>query len=214
MIEVGARWGRWMVNTAVAAKRRDLSVKVIGVEGDGDHIRCLKEHCAVNGLVEREFSVIAGFAGPRHGVALVPNSSSPHPGSDKKVRYFPSRSEADNFAAFESAHGRLYDVGPVVSLSGLAAETPRIDLLFVDIEGDETDLIAGSLLTLKEQVAYLVIKTHSRSIDGDMVRILTELGWALEFEKPTTIAIQEDGKPYAILDGTQGWRNPDLTQPD
>lgn len=214
MIELGAGWGYWMVNTAVAAKRRGLNVKVIGVEGDPGHIRYLKEHCAANGLSEDEFHVHPAVAGARYGTALFPKTENASEGYGQEPLFFDTRAQADNFAAEASARGRLYDAIPIVSLSGIAADIPRIDLLHIDIQGGETDLISGSLTTLNEQVAYIVVGTHSRPIDGDIVRILSEQGWILEFEKPTTIKIGEDGKPYTVLDGTQGWRNPHLTRVD
>ena len=214
MVELGAGWGCWMVNTGVAAKRRGLNIKVIGVEGDPGHIRYLKEHCAVNGLSDDEFHVHAAVAGARYGTALFPKTEDASEGYGQEPLFFATRAEADNFAAQASARGRLYDCIPIVSLSGIVADIPRIDLLHIDIQGGETDLISGSLTTLNEQVAYIVVGTHSRPIDGDIVRILSEQGWILEFEKPATIKIQEDGKPYTVLDGTQGWRNPHLTRVD
>ena len=95
-------------------------------------------------------------------------------------------------------------------LDNILSDLLRIDLLHIDIQGGEHDLIAASQYVLAEKVAYLIIGTHSRVIDGDLVRILTSNGWKLEFEKPSTFRVDLKGQLTNIMDGTQAWRNPRL----
>src|SRR5262245_34029562 len=49
MIELGAGYGRWLVNAALAARQRDLEVELVGVEAEPTRIRWLREHLADNG---------------------------------------------------------------------------------------------------------------------------------------------------------------------
>ena len=85
----------------------------------------------------------------------------------------------------------------------------KIDLLHVDIQGGEVDLVRDCADLLAEKVAFMVIGTHSRAIDGLVADELLRNGWALDIERPT-IYVLENGTPATRVDGLQGWRNPRL----
>jgi hypothetical protein len=99
-----------------------------------------------------------------------------------------------------------YEELPVIALQDIIGGHARIDLLHIDIQGDETDLIEGTLDLLREKVAYIVIGTHSREIEGRLMKALFDSGWALEIERPCIFTLQ-DGRPRTTVDGLQGWRN-------
>jgi len=86
-----------------------------------------------------------------------------------------------------------------------------VDLLHIDIQGGEADLVTSSLAFLNAHVAYMMIGTHSRVIEGRLCDELGAAGWELEVERPAIMDIT--GKPAARVDGVQGWRNPRLTDP-
>ncbi len=97
----------------------------------------------------------------------------------------------------------------MIPLADLAAEHPRIDLLHIDIQGGEADLVEGCLGTLGDKIAYLVIGTHSRPIEGRLFDALLRTGWRLEIERPAILSVV-GGTPSVTVDGVQGWRNPAL----
>jgi len=70
-------------------------------------------------------------------------------------------------------------------------------------------LIAGCISGLTRSVAYLVIGTHSRAIEGRLFETLGAAGWRLEMERPAILAFGAKG-PEVVTDGVQGWRNPML----
>jgi hypothetical protein len=102
-----------------------------------------------------------------------------------------------------------HDALRMISLRELVADAARIDLLHVDIQGGEYDLVAGSLPVLKERVAYIVIGTHSRQIEGQLMAVLLREGWILEMERPALLSV--GASPAVTVDGVQGWRNPWLS---
>ena len=58
---------------------------------------------------------------------------------------------------------------------------------------------------------YLVVGTHSRKLDGDLVELFHRAGWQLEHEKPTQFSYtrkMEQLENMTVGDGTQVWRNP------
>ena len=68
---------------------------------------------------------------------------------------------------------------------------------------------------LNTRVAYLVIGTHSRKLDGDLVDLFHGEGWVLEHEKPSRFTFVPGVKLLESMneaDGTQVWRNPRLTE--
>lgn len=59
---------------------------------------------------------------------------------------------------------------------------------------------------LNQKVAYLLIGTHSKQIEGRLYETLLTAGWHLEMERPAMFEIA-DGQPRVRVDGVQGWRN-------
>ena len=202
--ELGAGFGCWMVNTAVAAKKRGLIVKAIGVEADEEHARWMAEHCAQNGISSDEFIAIRAIAGPHDGVALFPVVDDSSATYGLEPRFFHREETAR--AALES--GRFTKL-PMVSADTIFGHSERIDLLHIDIQGGEADFIRSALSILQQRVAYIVIGTHSRSIEGQIIADLTAAtGWDLEIEKPCDFYLPG---LHTHQDGLQAWRNIRLT---
>ena len=67
----------------------------------------------------------------------------------------------------------------------------------------------GSLPLLREKVAYILIGTHSRQIEGRIFEKLRGEGWLPEIERPA-ILNPHDSCAAVLVDGVQGWHNPAL----
>ena len=205
MIELGCGWGCWMNNTGVAAQRRGLAVHLIGVEGDQGHLAFAREALATNGIAADEYTLHRGIAGARNGTALFPRQ--PRSGHDWGLEARPIRPRDARKWALRL---NRYDELPVLGLDAIIGDEPRIDLLHIDIQGAEAVLIRDCLETLNAKVAYIVVGTHSRAIEGYLMTTLLNAGWALEIERPAIMEIKRRG-PQTSVDGVQGWRNPRLT---
>jgi FkbM family methyltransferase len=203
MIELGCGWGCWMNNTGVAARRLNLDVHVIGVEGDKTHVASARRTCALNGLEPQQVTLHHGIAAARSGLALFPKQEGVHWGG--QPIFDPSDEQRQQ--ALESGS---YEELPIFALSELCDGYDKIDLLHVDIQGGEADLIDDSLSLLNRTVAYLVIGTHSRQLEGRLFQTLLAAGWQLEVERAAILGLTAAG-PHIVVDGVQGWRNPNLT---
>lgn len=202
--ELGAGFGCWMVNTAIAAKRKGLTVKAIGVEADEEHAQWMAEHCARNGISPEEFTAIRAIAGPHDGVALFPVVEDSSATYGLEPRFF----HDEEAARVALAQGRFTKL-PMVSADTIFGNSKRIDLLHIDIQGGEADFIRSALSTLQQRVAYIVIGTHSRVIEGQIIDDLTGAsGWDLEIEKPCDFYLPG---LHTHQDGLQAWRNTRLT---
>lgn len=205
VVELGCGWGCWLNNTGVAARRAGLAVQLVGLEGDLGHVGFAREACASNGFAAEQVTIRHGIAAASAGIALFPRQQS---GTDWGLEPVFGATEAERQRAVLSGS---HDALPMVALADLVAPVPRVDLLHVDIQGGEADLIAACLPVLHEKVAYLLVGTHSRQIEGRIMASLLAAGWELEIERPAILALEPTG-PRVTVDGVQGWRNPRLFQ--
>jgi hypothetical protein len=198
-IECGCGWACWLNNTGVAARRRGLPVTLIGIEADQQYVSFAQQSLTINGFVLPDFTIYNGVAAASGGTAYFPRL--PTGGTDwgRSPVFSQSDPATDPQFAFRS-HVAL----PCVPLTALPV-THRIDLLHIDIQGGELALVRDSLAFIIAHVAYLVIGTHSRHIEGELHELLVAAGLTLEIDRP---AINNLGPtPQLTVDGVQGWRN-------
>jgi FkbM family methyltransferase len=177
---------------------------LIGIEGDKGHLQFAREACAANGFSESEIVLHHGIAAAKNGTALFPVQavSGKHWGLEPIF----------DASLLDVAKAKLtgkYDVLPMISLDKICKAYPRVDLLHIDIQGSEADLVRDALGFLNEKVAYSVVGTHSREIEGEIFACLRAAGWILEIERPAILSLAA-GFPQVTVDGVQGWRNPRL----
>ena len=204
MIELGCGWGCWMNNTGVAARRAGLPVELIGIEGDEGHIGYAREATAANGFEPACVTLHHGVAAAHAGHALFPRQSQAGVAWGLKP-VFHATPEQVEAARQSGSHDEL----PMIPLETLIGAHARIDLLHIDIQGGEADLIADCLELLAAKVAYILVGTHSRQIEGRIAGMLLEGGWILEIERPAILSLAAT-YPVVTVDGVQGWRNPAL----
>jgi hypothetical protein len=204
VVELGCGWGCWMINTGVAARRAGLKVHLVGIEADQGHIDFAHDACKANDFLASEFDLMRGVAAAREGVALFPRQE--RAGVAWGLEPIFNSSEEQRKLGLKSGS---YDELRMIPLSELVGSLSRIDLLHIDIQGGEADLVAGSLSVLSDKVAYILIGTHSRQIEGRLFDLLLEVGWQLEIERPAVLSNGASVQSLTV-DGVQGWRNPRL----
>ena len=201
MLELGCGWGCWMCNTGVAAKARGLARQLIGIEGDVKHLAFARATMAANGISTNEYTLLKGIAASRPGYALFPNNQE-EDNWGKEPIFDVSESESEK----QLASGK-YERLRMVSLREAMGNHAKLDLIHMDIQGGEGALVSECIDLLTERVRYLVIGTHSRSIEGQLLDMLLRVGWELEVERPAIFQLL-NGNPVTTVDGVQGWRNP------
>jgi FkbM family methyltransferase len=204
VVELGCGWGCWMVNTSVAARRRGLTTFAIGVEGDPHYLEFAREALATNGIAPECHELHRGVAAAAAGMALFPKADGS--GDDWGFEpIFGADPETRRRALASGTHEEI----PHVALAEAIGARPRVDLLHMDIQGGEARLIEECVALLDAKVAYLVVATHSRQIEGRVMETLLRAGWVLEIERPAIFSVGKEG-PVTRTDGVQGWRNPKL----
>ncbi len=208
IVELGCGWGCWLNITGVVAKRKGLRVNLIGIEGDEGHVEFAHESLAKNGFNQSEYKIYHGVASGREGVALFPIQDQPGESWGLDPIFDSSTEESKKLLK----SGKYRPLKQITLESLFQLKSNRVDLLHVDIQGGETDLVRNSLNFLDKNVAMMLIGTHSRSIEGDLIDFLTQAGWILEVERPAILTLGES--IATIVDGVQLWRNPKIIKSD
>ncbi|WAJ29953.1 class I SAM-dependent methyltransferase [Antarcticirhabdus aurantiaca] len=203
MVELGCGWACWLVNLGSAARDRGLSVDLIGIEADGQHLSTAFATMAINGFGPGDFQLTRGVAAPYNGQALFPNIDRPAEFWDTAPIFNPTDDQIR--AAGET---KSHDILPAVPLTDLCRGKP-IDLLHVDIQGGEVDFVEQNFGEIQRFVKRLLIGTHSRAIEGRLMQFLQDAGWAVEMDRPALTSIQ-DGRPMVRVDGVHLYRNRQL----
>ncbi len=203
MIELGCGWGCWMNITGVIAKKQGKQVHLYGIEGDKGHVQLANDTLTVNGLTPTEYKVYYGIATAKPGVALFPIQDRPGSSWAETPLFNVRRADAERLIK-----SGKYTKLAQIPLNEVGEKLGRIDLLHVDIQGGELELIPQAIDYITKTVAYLLIGTHSRQIEGALLDVLTKAGWILEIERPAILSIGD--QVNVPVDGVQGWRNPKL----
>ena len=204
MLECGAGYGTWMAITFAAAAQKRLSdVHVYGIEGDEGHFEFLLEHMADNNIGPNQFTAYKGAVGSDPGFAEWPVVDDP---SD----VYGSRPVGRDGITYHGSRPARTTTVKIFSLSEILLREPVWDLVHMDIQGGEGDLCRSCISMMSERVRRVVVGTHSRALDGDVMATFHAAGWSLENEKPTISHWQDDAatlETMAAVDGIQVWRN-------
>jgi len=215
-MELGAGWGPWLVAGARAAQLRGIQdLRLLGVEADPGRFALMGQHFVDNGLDPEAHSLICAAVGVEKGHARWPRIADPaNAGGARPVREANGKLDRGDEAYMQGAMEDCIDVD-IVPLRDLLSHEPVWDLVHIDVQGWEAKLCAGCVEPLNTRVRWLVVGTHSRLIDGEVVAILHGAGWVLENEKPTRFhfdAAQSSLELMTEVDGVQVWRNPRLSE--
>jgi FkbM family methyltransferase len=222
-IELGAGWAPWLVAMARAARLKGTNkVRLVGVEGSKQHHAFMLSHFADNGLDPQSHTLLHGVVGTADGVAefpLLPDPSTNwgHRAVFTNANGSPIRRLVRKvYRALKAAARPLLrgsarprprtERVPCYSLATLLRPFPRVDLLHVDIQGDEYAVLSGARRLLQEKVKRIVVGTHSRAIEQGLLDELAPHSWVLEAEE--SCKYRQDGpRMVLVMDGCQVWRN-------
>ncbi|MFC6477506.1 hypothetical protein ACFQDN_14640 [Pseudomonas asuensis] len=149
--------------SGVVARRAGLECSLYGIEGDEGHVAFAKECLEKNGFDKTQSKVEWGIAAASSGFALFPKQERAGTSWGCEPIFDKTEEEANELVA-----SGKYELLPQKSLEQEAQHIDRIDLLHIDIQGGELDLVAKAISFMNEKVAYVMIGTHSRQIEGSL----------------------------------------------
>ena len=99
---------------------------------------------------------------------------------------------------------------PSFLIADILPDTNRIDLIDLDVQGEEPNVIASSIDELDRRVVRLHIGTHSLEIEQSLRDLLHQHGWRCTADCAGGQTNQTPWGPIEFVDGVQSWLNPRL----
>jgi FkbM family methyltransferase len=205
IMELGASWGDWMVAGAAAARHLGIKeIHMLGVDPDAGHFGSIHTHLIDNGFNPEEHVLLNAAVGSKSGRAFFP-----------KVKNF-----AEHTGGIPVLPEELTGMEPkemceidIISINDLLAKQTEWDLVHMDVQGWEYSICVAGIGEMNAHVKRVVIGTHSRKLEGDLLSLFHSSGWILENEKPVQFSYNSGIKKLEQMtkvDGVQVWRNPSI----
>jgi len=205
MMELGAGYGRWLINGALAVRQyhgAEFPVYLVGVEAEPTHFEWMKQHFLDNGLDPSAHRLVQNALDNQH----------------HEVEFYikhPTLKGAADWYGQAIARKRIFSAtrfGTIrmntVTLRDLLGELEYVNLIDIDLQGKEYDVVKDSIDGLCEKARRLHIGTHGFLIEWKLRRLFKKHGWkcAADFRRGKKAATQYGEMLFE--DGVQSWVNP------
>jgi FkbM family methyltransferase len=227
MIDLGAGYGRWSVRAAYAAKQYDpkLRCRLIAVEPEPTRYGWMRKHVSNHGLSVHEHELIHAavseqpgkayfyIGGPRGGPFDRPPSAWYGQALTKDYEFRSKPKRDGEYAGFKSY---VHESGwrsirvPSISLRAILKKLDRVDLIDLDIEGQELVTLTAAVADLDAKVKRLHIGTHGVEIEAGLRQLFSDHGWRCLADYSLQKASETPWGVIAFDNGVQSWVNPRL----
>ena len=132
MADLGAGYGRWLVNASLLARHFGCAPFVIGIEAEDTHFSWMKEHLTDNGISPAEQQLFhAPITGKRQDVPFTLG----HPND-----WYGQAVISNADAGFGDWPNARVEMRRSLILEDVIGDTPIVDLLDLDIQGMEVEV--------------------------------------------------------------------------
>jgi FkbM family methyltransferase len=227
MIDLGAGFGRWAARAVLAARRYDPSLphRVIAVEAEPRVFEWMHQHFAENHIEPSDHKLIHGAVCEQSSRVLFYIGGPPGGQFDRELNdWYGQFLTQDYDASGESEEDGEYcghqvlrhKTGwrsifvPGVSLRNLLNDLEHVDLIDMDIEGQELPTIRSTIEELDVKVKRLHIGTHGKEIESELRELLSSHGWECLADYPLRSINKTPWGEIWFENGVQSWTNPRL----
>jgi FkbM family methyltransferase len=225
MIELGAGFGRWVVRAAHAVQQYNdqLPYHLIAVEAEPVVFQWMRRHFRDNAidpskhrLVHAAVSHVSGdmlfyIGGPRGG-PFDRHPSAWYGQCLTKGDDLSSESEKDGeycgLEVLRHKSGWRSIRVPSISLASILKDLSLVDLVDMDIEGQELPTIDATIKDLNTKVKRLHIGTHGKEIESDLRQLLSSHRWRCGADYSLFSASETPWGLIHFENGVQSWVNP------
>jgi len=220
MVELGAGFGRWLMRAARALRQiGGPAFQLVAVEAEPRHFGWIAQHFRDNNIDPTAHTLIQAAVSDHPGEAMLyverDKDSSPaewYGQSLVRDRDVVRSADGDYDGQKATRHrsGWRSVRVPLVTLAQILAPLETVDLIDVDVQGEELNVITPAISDLTRKVRRFHIGTHSRAIEKGLRKLFGAAGWecAWDFRIGTT-----ERTPWGKIrftDGVQTWVNPYL----
>lgn len=167
MAELGAGYAPWVVRGAMASRQTPsiTSLELLAVEADPVHHSWAREHFSDNGLDPDDYWLLEGAVSTTDQGVAFPVIAAPE--------------EDYGAGLLKAATGSATRQVASYTLESLLEKfSGPLDLLHIDIQGEEYRVIPDALPAIARAVKSMVIGTHvSDSQHDQLVALLEDAGW-------------------------------------
>lgn len=221
MFELGAGYGRWLVRAAAALRQLSpIGYHFVAVEAEPKHFQWLQQHFCDNGLNPRDHALIQGVVSDKPGNKLF-YTGMPKGGDDRADQWYgqaivqsyervgePECGVYEGFKVLTLRSGWKAIQVPSVTLGYLLNMHNRVDLIDMDVQGEELKIIESAPEELNRKVVRLHIGTHAQDIEKGLRKALRRLGWRCLADFPCLSTSETPWGSVNFTDGVQSWVNP------
>jgi FkbM family methyltransferase len=208
-VEAGAGWGPWLAMAGVVCRSRGVKdIQLIGIEASPERFNLMRRHLGFNQLDQQHGVTVELFEGAvwsHDGVIHFPDG----PVEDMGAAASNDGSDID----YRGQQRAMREV-PCTRLQSLVGEGREVDFLHIDVQGAEGGVIESHLNWLNQRAHSMMIATHSRPLEGELLLLLNANGWILHREKPCHFEAGraiDDWCGATTVDGSQYWINGKFT---
>ena len=192
MLELGAGYGRWIVNAAAALRAYSgLRHSLTAVEAEPTHFRWLELHCRDNDV---DANLVQAAVAPTRG----------------KVEFGVGRPASWYVQAIADGTWSPESVVTVdaVALSDLLEPLDRVDLIHCDMQGAEAAVFEEAAPVVDAKVQRVHVGTHGPDVERRLRELFSSLGWANVNDYACGTSAETPWGRIEFQDGVQTWLNP------
>jgi len=215
MVELGAGWGKWIVNGVAALRAHSgLPYWVVGVESEPTHFKWMKQHLKDNSVDLRRATLVEAAVAPHdghvwfhvgaaadwYGQGIAAEPEQAESGLRERIaRLMGRRSRGGSERGLERVRA--------TSLASLLRPLERVDFIDADIQGAEADAIEPAADLLDAKVKRVYVATHSRDNEDRVRAVFRSLGWESAWDYPSGAESDTPWGRVRFEDGAQVWLN-------
>ena len=210
MMELGAGYGKWLVNSAAAVSQvnPDMPMQLIGVEAEPQHFAWIAEHMQTNGLDPSDHHLVAAAVSDDDAEGLFRMGKPDDCYAQYLVKTHPDRGFRRLlrwlYVRFVHDHATV----ATVSLKALLRDLECVDLVDMDIQGAEYAAVVPAMEELKEKVKRVHIGIHGAEIQKKLRSLFRKYGWDNLFDYAPVSPFATPWGDVRFMDGVQTWVNP------
>jgi FkbM family methyltransferase len=233
MVELGAGYGRWALRAAQAVRQySSIPFHLTAVEADPVHFDWISMHFEDNGVDPSQHTLLHAAVGGASGNAtlVIGSHNDSHTPQGRMPQWYgqwliegapwdmPARAKARTKGVEEPSYGghQVYQHRdgrksisvPQVSMQDVLKDIERVDLIDLDVQGQELNAISRGMDELNGKVKRLHIGTHAPEIEAGLRTLLGRNGWQCLADYPRRGTRET---PFGMIDfddGVQSWINP------
>ena len=225
MFELGAGYGRWGIRAYQFVRRHfpKKQAHILFAEAEPVHFDDLKYHLKLNNVNENDATLVeAAVSDKDQPIPFYVRCSGldhPHLWYGQAINHHLANFDSNDFKVgtyngrpmyHNKSADQAYIKVQCSPLSRLVQRCPQVDLIDMDIQGDEAKAVIEALDELNRRVKRLHIGTHGHEIEDQLRKALSEQNWTCLWDYPCQ---QKSDTPFGEIefgDGVQSWVNPRL----